>query len=161
MRSKVWLWISECAWVCAVVPQDSSTALVIFDLDLFSLHLKVQVLHFQPLNIPTYRLTQAEVYFPLASFPLEAALTSNNLTCQENTISSFCCGLGRFEGYLIYFGTPKAEMFLAQLLIPDRQLGVGDNLCVTKLGDRALNQEASDVLFHTFETSSLRNPPKF
>lgn len=43
-------------WVCALLPQDSSTALVIFDLDLFSLHLKVQVFHFQPLNIPTYEL---------------------------------------------------------------------------------------------------------
>lgn len=38
---------------------------------------------------------------------------------------------------------------------------MGDNLCVTKLGDRALNQEASDVLFHTFETSSLRSPQSF
>lgn len=52
-------------------------------------------------------------------------------------------------------------MFLAQLLIPVRQLSLGDNLCVTKLGDRALKQEASDVLFHTFETSSLRNPQSF
>lgn len=39
-----------------MVRQDSLTALVIFDLDLFSLHLKVQVLHFQHLNIPTYEL---------------------------------------------------------------------------------------------------------
>lgn len=62
---------------------------------------------------------------------------------------------------MIYFGTPKAEMFLAQLLIPVRQLSVRDNLCVTKLGDRALKQEASDVPFHTFETSSLRNPQSF
>lgn len=62
---------------------------------------------------------------------------------------------------MIYFGTPKAEIFLAQLLIPVRQLSVGDNLCVTKLGDRALQQEASGVLCHTFETSSLRNPQSF
>lgn len=64
-------------------------------------------------------------------------------------------------GYLIYFGTPRAETFLARLLIPVRQLSVGDNLCVTKLGDRALKQEASDVPFHTFEGSSLRNPQSF
>lgn len=65
-------------------------------------------------------------------------MTSNNLTCWEDPVSSFCCGLGRFEGYLVYFGAPKAVMSLAQLLIPVRQLSVGDNLCVTKLGDRAL-----------------------
>lgn len=42
--------------VCLGLCRDPSTALVIFDLDSFSLHLKVQVFHFQPLNVPTYEL---------------------------------------------------------------------------------------------------------